>query len=85
MLKATCVTIVAFSSDSLSEDPSMLSLGLFILIFGIILILSGLDSNVDDLLDGDTEYSDVLPSSEAFGSLWKMLIVALYLLGLLPG
>lgn len=85
ILNETCVAIVVFSSDSLSEEPSILSLGLFVLKFGIILTLSGFDSNVDDLLEGEIEYSEVLPSSEAFGSRWKEVIFALYLLGLLPG
>lgn len=77
--------MVAFSSDSLSDDPSMLSLGLFRLKFGNIRNLSGFDSNVDDLLECETEYSDVFPSSEAFASRWKWVKFSLYLLDLLPG
>lgn len=70
ILNDSCVTIVKFSSDSLSEEPSMLSFGLFTAKLDRVLIRSGLDSRVEDLLDGETEYSDVLPSSEALlGSL----------------
>lgn len=51
------------------------------------LVLSELDSRVDDLLDGGFEYSEVLPSSEAFGSFWywPKLWPYLYLADLRPG
>lgn len=52
-----------FSSDSLSEVESEPSVVLFKLpLEGL---LAFIDSNVELLLDGETEYSEVLPSSEA--------------------
>lgn len=61
--------MVTFSSDSLSEDASERSLDLFSGRAGIGRAQSGFDSNVELLLDGGFEYSDVFPSSDATCSL----------------
>lgn len=62
------MAIVRFSSDSESDEPSEWLFGLFDGKFWLLELRSGLLSSVELLLDRDTEYSDVLPSSDTFTS-----------------